>query len=48
MRMQSFDANWGYWGQDASVMCEGQLEAWTNEVLFALLSQLSQPKLPDR
>lgn len=26
MRLQSYDAGWGFWGQDASVMCEGQVE----------------------
>ena len=27
MRLQSYDAGWGFWGQDASVMCEGQVES---------------------
>ncbi|CAE7741489.1 SLC4A4 [Symbiodinium sp. CCMP2456] len=26
MRLHSYDAGWGFWGQDASVMCEGQVE----------------------
>ena len=31
MRLQSYDADWGYWGQDASVMCEGQLAPWQQQ-----------------
>ncbi|CAK9073673.1 unnamed protein product [Durusdinium trenchii] len=38
MRLKGMDANWGYWGQDASAFCENKV-SWSDSELWAKMKE---------